>query len=215
MISSITTVPRPILPGTFLARPGLSLSCLLCILLSSACDRSDSYLFSGPTMGTIYNVTVVPVPARSKREVLATGIRETVGGINLRMSTYLEDSELSRFNRSSPGSWFEVSAETAEVISLGLKIIATLVDKSFTDPQRVFIFFMPHSATVTLIFDSHLAISSGICFRSRWRYHRWSTVSRLSLSVPGRTRNSSVVLFGRLTDAGLSCSMTLSRYRRP
>jgi|TARA_B100002003_G_C14093163_1_gene525752 thiamine biosynthesis lipoprotein len=111
---------RITLPGV--VRLGFGLSFLLAILLSSACDQPDSYLFTGPTMGTVYNVKVVPVPAQSQREQLAVGIQGTVDRINLLMSTYRDDSELSRFNRSSPGSWFELSAETAEVISLGLTI---------------------------------------------------------------------------------------------
>lgn len=120
--ASIRSVFGSLAATTSVVRVGLKLSCLLSILLSSACEQSDSFLFSGPTMGTIYNVKVVPVPAESKRQRLATGIRATVDRINQRMSTYRDDSELSRFNRSSPGSWFELSAETAEVISLGLQI---------------------------------------------------------------------------------------------
>lgn len=126
----VKSSPRPTSPVAEGARFGLKLSGLLCILLSLACDQPDSYLFTGPTMGTIYNVKVVPVPASSKRQVLATGIRETVEKINRLMSTYREDSELSRFNRSSPGSWFELSAETAEVISLG-QMISELSSGSF------------------------------------------------------------------------------------
>lgn len=122
MTASVRTVFGPLAATTRVARPGLKLACLLSILLSSACDQSDNFLFTGPTMGTIYNVKVVPVPAESQRRQLATGIQATVDRINQHMSTYRDDSELSRFNRSSPGSWFELSAETAEVISLSLQI---------------------------------------------------------------------------------------------
>ncbi len=38
-------------------------------------------------------------------------------GINDRMSTYLESSELSRFNVSKSTDWFEVSPETASVVA--------------------------------------------------------------------------------------------------
>lgn len=122
MNASIRTTLRPSALVAGVAGSGLKLVGLLAMLLVSGCDQPDSYLFTGPTMGTVYNVKVVPVPAKPHRETLANGIQAAVDRVNLLMSTYRDDSELSKFNRSTPGSWFELSDETAEVISLGLAI---------------------------------------------------------------------------------------------
>ncbi len=43
----------------------------------------------------------------------------------LQMSTYIPDSELSRFNDSSSLDWFEVSPETAQVVQLALDLNQT------------------------------------------------------------------------------------------
>jgi thiamine biosynthesis lipoprotein len=45
-----------------------------------------------------------------------------LAAINLEMSTYLPDSEISRFNRYTDDDWFAVSAETAMVVAAGLEV---------------------------------------------------------------------------------------------
>ena len=71
--------------------------------------------FVGPTMGTRYMVKIYDPPQFDQ------DIRIQVDGllrrINDQMSTYLSQSEVSRFNQSESTEWFEVSAETAEVAS--------------------------------------------------------------------------------------------------
>jgi thiamine biosynthesis lipoprotein len=44
-------------------------------------------------------------------------VEETLADIDRQMSTYRDDSELSRFNRSQAGDWFAVSRATAEVVA--------------------------------------------------------------------------------------------------
>ena len=66
-------------------------------------------------MGTTYTVKVcgekLPSPT-----VLQEQIDQTLDDVNQRMSTYLEDSEISRFNRYDKTDWFEVSHETVLVV---------------------------------------------------------------------------------------------------
>lgn len=75
----------------------------------------------GPTMGTGYMVKLFDPPP-----TLPEDWKERVDGelrrVNDQMSTYLESSEVSRFNASDSTDWFEVSPETAMVVAKSLEI---------------------------------------------------------------------------------------------
>jgi thiamine biosynthesis lipoprotein len=77
---------------------------------------------SGSTMGTYYRVTIASPPASLELEKLKTEITELLVEINAQMSTYISDSELSRFNDYKMTDWFPVSFETAMVVAEGIKI---------------------------------------------------------------------------------------------
>lgn len=88
--------------------------------------------FRGSTMGTTYMVKVstagvdAPIDAvsidRKWYEETAMLIDRELRSVNDEMSTYLKTSELSRFNDSSSTDWFPVSADTAWVVELALRI---------------------------------------------------------------------------------------------
>lgn len=79
--------------------------------------------FTGPIMGTSYHVTVImPSDDQAKRDKIAQGIHQTLVDIDLKMSTYKPDSELSRFNRAQPNEWFAVSDKTEQVVREALSI---------------------------------------------------------------------------------------------
>lgn len=75
----------------------------------------------GQTMGTSYMVKIFAPPAK-----LAKDWREQIDAelrrVNDQMSTYLESSELSRFNKSDSTQWIEVSRKTASVVEKSLEI---------------------------------------------------------------------------------------------
>lgn len=75
----------------------------------------------GQTMGTSYMVKIFAPPTE-----LATDWRQQVDAelrrVNDQMSTYLETSELSRFNQLKSTDWFEISPETALVVAKSLEI---------------------------------------------------------------------------------------------
>ncbi len=80
-------------------------------------DRSDLWVISGPSMGTQYTVKVVPPAASDLTEDdVAREVRGAVENVNLTMSTWLEDSELSRFNRHGTEP-FRASDELIEVMA--------------------------------------------------------------------------------------------------
>jgi thiamine biosynthesis lipoprotein len=69
-------------------------------------------------MGTTYNVKIVVADQQFvDREKVRMDIESELLSINNSMSTYVGDSELSRFNRTSPGTTFSVSARLCHVLA--------------------------------------------------------------------------------------------------
>jgi thiamine biosynthesis lipoprotein len=91
---------------------------LVCMVLWSCSQQTpekyESYL-NGNTMGTTYNVKYHGGDAPSS-DVLHRQINDALIRINQLMSTYIPDSELSRFNQLSAGQPMLLSAETLLVI---------------------------------------------------------------------------------------------------
>ncbi len=79
---------------------------------------------SGGTMGTFYEVTVADRVAPEQATLLQTEIETLLEEINRQMSTYLPESEISRFNRSRELTWFPVSVGFARVVAESLEIAA-------------------------------------------------------------------------------------------
>ena len=84
---------------------------------------AETMRFGGPTMGTAYHVRfVADEAAQIDVERLQNEVEELLREIDRQMSTYRDDSELSRFNRAPAGEWFPVSAATAEVVAAAQEI---------------------------------------------------------------------------------------------
>jgi FAD:protein FMN transferase len=71
-------------------------------------------------MGTTYSVKVIASAVNSVE--LKAKIDTELIRINDLMSTYQPDSELSRFNRSVVGEWFDISPDTMDVIRIAREI---------------------------------------------------------------------------------------------
>jgi thiamine biosynthesis lipoprotein len=84
-------------------------------------ETPRSLRLSGHTMGTTYHITVVvdngPLP---DEKALKRGIDSVLIEVNRQMSTYIEDSEISRFNRWLSTEPFHVSPEFAQVVRRAL-----------------------------------------------------------------------------------------------
>lgn len=81
--------------------------------------------FGGPTMGTWFTAKLARAgmserAVASAREAVADALARVVE----KMSTYLADSELSRFNRHAAGAPFAMSAETLSVFALAQQVSA-------------------------------------------------------------------------------------------
>ena len=99
----------------------LALAALVCAV---GCERAArTKTITGETMGAVYTVrAVVPGHATISEADLRTAVEEAFERINGLMSTYREDSELSRFNASRSTEPFSVSADTAAVFALAQRV---------------------------------------------------------------------------------------------
>ena len=74
-------------------------------------------------MGTIpYNVTIVTFPASTEPEAFPPLIQDALERVNQRMSTYISDSDVSKFNNSNSTEFQSVHAETAKVVQRSIEI---------------------------------------------------------------------------------------------
>ncbi len=78
---------------------------------------------SGGAFGTRYHINVVLTDDRETLEDLSQGIEETLESVDASMSTWREDSELSRFNQQRDQSdWTPVSGALFEVLQAAKEV---------------------------------------------------------------------------------------------
>jgi len=95
---------------------------LLAALLAAGCDGRRENVLTGRTMGTTYSVKVVTGYFGS-----IAGLQEKIDrrleAINHSMSPYLQDSEISRFNRfQQTGEEFRISADFLQVMKTAAQV---------------------------------------------------------------------------------------------
>ena len=80
-------------------------------------------LLSGETMGSAWTVKIAGVlPATA--EELRAGAQARFDAVNLALSTYRADSELSRFNNDDSGEWIDIDPELGLVLAYALSLAA-------------------------------------------------------------------------------------------
>lgn len=97
---------------------------LLVILIFLKCSPGHDELLTlnGVTMGTFYNVKIVKNgPSAPNLDLLPQGIQKVLDGVNQKMSTYIQDSELSRLNRNRTTEWIPISSELYKVLLYAIK----------------------------------------------------------------------------------------------
>ena len=92
-------------------------------LLLAACDDSKNRVsaLSGPTMGTTWSVKYTGSPDESV-EALKEDIEAALEQVNAEMSTYRQDSVLSRFNQAEPGTLMDLPDDTVKVITAAFSL---------------------------------------------------------------------------------------------
>ena len=95
------------------------------VLIMSGCFPSNDlarqeYHLQGNTMGTTYNIKVVG--ENLDVEKLQQGIDQELKQLNQEMSTYITDSELSKFNQSTSLDSLEISAGLSRVVKEAIRL---------------------------------------------------------------------------------------------
>lgn len=86
---------------------------------------------AGPVFGTRYHINVVLTDNESHLENLGSGIEQVLEDVDASMSTWREDSELSRLNRREDQSaWIELSEPLYEVLATAARV-SDLTDGAF------------------------------------------------------------------------------------
>ncbi|TKI08323.1 FAD:protein FMN transferase ApbE [Martelella alba] len=101
---------------------------LACAIVLAGCDTSpapqaagSTWSAEGKTMGTYYRVTLAFAPAAALNG-LQDQIRHTLDQVDSEISTYRQDSILSRFNRYAGRDPQPISAGMADIVSTALRI---------------------------------------------------------------------------------------------
>jgi thiamine biosynthesis lipoprotein len=99
---------------------------LLILLFVTACDRGQESHevtpLTGSVMGTWYLVKIIDLPEDLTLQGLDNQITHLLRDVDAKMSTYHNDSELSRFNASKTTEWFSVSDDMINVVDQALQI---------------------------------------------------------------------------------------------
>ena len=84
----------------------------LVLILVAACDgspqASTETSFSGSTMGTTFTVKVIDLPEELPAETVRNELSALLKDVNDKMSLWVKDSELVRFNSSTSTDWIAV-----------------------------------------------------------------------------------------------------------
>jgi len=96
----------------------------LFLLACPACEQHARHVtrIEGSTMGTTYSLQIIDMPATHDESELHAAVDGALRAVEGKMSTYDPESELSRFNASHSTTWFEVSADTVNVVEEALRI---------------------------------------------------------------------------------------------
>ncbi len=96
---------------------------LLLFFAFTACQNKQPLYISGRTMGTSYHITIADGESGNIASTeLQSKIDSLLKEVNFQMSTYVEESEISRFNRRYSREPFVVSEEFVTVLRLALNI---------------------------------------------------------------------------------------------
>lgn len=73
-------------------------------------------------MGTSFSIKLVEDSLNIEYSKIESGVNELLVEVNRQMSTYQEDSEISRFNQYTSADWFKISPDFAYVLQQALHI---------------------------------------------------------------------------------------------
>ena len=93
------------------------------LVLDSESEEPSRTVISGTTMGPIpFSVVITNDDNTPAEEQLAKIVDDQLEHVNQLMSTYKDDSDVSRFNRAAANEWVEVHPDTVAVVARSLEI---------------------------------------------------------------------------------------------
>lgn len=102
------------------------------VFISCGKQSSEEVVLTGKTMGTTYSVKYVNPAEKVNSSQIHTEIDSVLKHVNMEMSTYIPNSEISRFNAFNKTEWFPVSKDFVVVLRQA-KYVAKISDGYF-DP---------------------------------------------------------------------------------
>ncbi|MCK4903157.1 MAG: FAD:protein FMN transferase [Candidatus Marinimicrobia bacterium] len=107
----------------FLKKAQLWLGFFILILFIGCKGQNQTITINGITMGTTYSIKIIDnLPQHIDINSVKTKIDSVLQVVNQQMSTYILDSEISRFNRLISKDWFPISNEFYDVIVMAQEI---------------------------------------------------------------------------------------------
>lgn len=100
----------------------MKLALLPAVLLLCACTGPDSIEFGGGTMGTGFTVKLPRAADAHDGEQLRAEVQALLQDVSQMMSTYIADSEISRFNDNASMDWQTVSRDFCDSVQLALEL---------------------------------------------------------------------------------------------
>ena len=95
---------------------------IILVILFAGCGLKKEFEFTGQTMGTTYHIKIVTWYFKNMDD-MKTRIEDRLDQINRSMSTYLPNSEISRFNlMNETGKKFNISNDFLEVAHVAKNI---------------------------------------------------------------------------------------------
>ncbi len=99
------------------------LAILALALLLSACQPGGGETeLSGDVQGTTYHIKMVLGGQTVALEELRKGVEETFANIDIKLSNYRDDSEISKLNRQKTTEWLPVSREIADILAIASEV---------------------------------------------------------------------------------------------
>ncbi len=91
------------------------------VFITACIEKGNMVRINGPIMGTQYNLTLVCKSDRNKKAWQAE-VLPVMESVNQSMSTYITDSELSKFNQSDNTDFQEVSPALVDVFAAAQRV---------------------------------------------------------------------------------------------
>lgn len=113
--------------------PYKQLLIIFLLITLTSCSKNNRLQLTGSTMGTTYHITIVTDNQQLDTKQLQNDIDQGLAEINQQMSTYIDNSEISRFNQYAQGDWFPISNELLTVIRSAVK--AHTISNGAFDPS--------------------------------------------------------------------------------